>query len=87
MSIPRAVVRDVDKVRAIRAVLGFRSVDQLAVAQVAREAAADADPQSVAHLVLALTEMAALFMGEEPRADERLQEILLEHAKINAGQD
>jgi hypothetical protein len=84
MSIPRAAVRDIDKVRAIRAVLGFRSADPLAVEHVAREAAADADPESVAQLVLALTEMAALFMGQHPRADEGLREILLEYAKIDA---
>jgi hypothetical protein len=87
MSIPRACVRDIDRARAIRAILGFRGSDPLAVEHVAREAAAYSDPESVAHLVLALTESAASFLEGTPDADERLRRILLDFAHLEANQD
>lgn len=87
MSIPRAGVRDIDRARAIRAILGFRSSDPLAVEHVAREAAADSDPESVAHLVLALTETAASILEGTPDADKQLRRILLNYAQQEADQD
>ncbi len=84
MNLPAANVRTLDRARALRAVLGFRSNDALAVEHVARDASSDTEPEAVAMLVLALTELAANFLGPDPTADERLREILLEHARRDA---
>jgi len=84
MPAPNAYVRHIDRARALRAVLAFRGNDALAVAQVAREAAGDSNPESVAHLVLALTELAASFLNDEPEADDILRQGLLTHAQLEA---
>jgi hypothetical protein len=83
MIIPAVTVRPIDRARAIRAVLAVRQTDQIGLTHVAKEAAADANPESVAHLVLALTEMAASFLRTVPDGDAKLQQILLAHAQEN----
>lgn len=86
MSIPRANVRPIDQARALRAILAFRSSDELAVEHVAREAAADSNPESVAKLVMALTEAAARFSEGTPDADEQIRRQLLLFAQFEAQQ-
>ncbi|MHA7298218.1 hypothetical protein [Pseudarthrobacter sp. MDT3-1] len=81
MIIPAVNVRPIDRARAIRATLAVRQTDQVALTHVVKEAAADADRESVAQLVLALTELAASFLGSIPDGDAKLQQILLEHAQ------
>lgn len=87
MIIPAVTVRPIDRARAIRAILCVRQLDQLGLNHVAKEAAADANPESVAHLVLALTEMAASFLRAIPDGDAKLQRILLDHAKYTTEQE
>lgn len=81
MITPAVTVRPIDRARAIRATLAVRQLDQVGLTHVAKEAASDADRESVAQLVLALTELAASFLGSIPDGDAKLQQILLEHAK------
>ncbi|MBX7445456.1 MULTISPECIES: hypothetical protein [unclassified Arthrobacter] len=83
MITPAVKVRPIDRVRAIRAILTVRQTDQVGLNEVAREAAADTNPESVAQLVLALAEMAASFLRAIPDGDTRLQQILLNYAKDN----
>lgn len=80
MIIPAVTVRPIDRARAIRAVLCVRQADQIGLTEVAREAASDSNPESVAHLVLALAEMAASFLRTVQDGDAKLQQILLAHA-------
>jgi ribosomal 50S subunit-associated protein YjgA (DUF615 family) len=87
MSIPKANVRPIDQARAMRAILAFRNADQLAVEHVAREAAGDSDPESVANLVMALTEAAARFIDGTPDADEQIRRQLLLFAQHEAEQE
>lgn len=87
MIIPAVTVRPIDRTRAIRAVLCVRQTDQIGLTEVAREAAADSNPESVAHLVLALTEMAASFLRTVPDGDAKLQQILLAHAQHTTEQE
>ncbi|MEW1982600.1 hypothetical protein [Pseudarthrobacter oxydans] len=77
--IPAVTVRPIDRARALRAILAVRQLDQIALTEVAREAAGDSNPESVAHLVLALAEMAASFLRAIPDGDDKLRQILLEH--------
>ncbi|WPU08078.1 hypothetical protein [Pseudarthrobacter oxydans] len=86
MSIPKANVRPVDQARALRAILAFRNSDEMGVEFVAREAAGDSDPESVAHLVMALTEAAARFIDPTPDADEQIRRQLLIFAQLEAEQ-
>lgn len=81
MITPAVTVRPIDRARAIRATLAVRQLDQVGLTHVAREAASDGDPESVAQLVLALSEMAASFLGSVPDGDNRLQQMLLDYAK------
>lgn len=78
---PAVNVRPIDRARAIRAILAVRQADQIGLTHVAKEAAGDANPESVAQLVLALTEAAASFLNSIPDGDAELQKILLAHAK------
>lgn len=81
MITPAVTVRPIDRARAIRATLAVRQLDQAGLSHVAKEAAADAHPESVAYLVLALTELAASFLGSIPDGDAKLQQMLLDYAK------
>lgn len=81
MITPAVNVRPIDRARAIRAILAVRQTDQVGLNELAREAAADSNPESVAQLVLALTEMAASFLRAVPDGDNRLKRILLDYAK------
>jgi hypothetical protein len=85
--IPAAVVRPVDRARAIRAILGFMKSDQPAVEHAVREAATDTYPEAVAHLVLALTEAAAFFLSSTPDAEAQLRRVLLHHAQEESGHE
>lgn len=87
MSIPKANVRPIDQARALRAILAFRNSDQMAVEFVAREAAGDSDPESVANLVMALTQAAAMFIDPTPNADEQIRQQLLIFAQLDAEQE
>jgi hypothetical protein len=87
MTMLRAEVRPVDRARAIRAILGFRNSDLLAVEYVVREAAEDTYPEAAAKLILALTEAAARFIDPTPDADEKLRMLLLNEAQYQADQD
>lgn len=80
MIIPAVNVRPIDRARAVRATLAVRQLDQVGLTHVAKEAASDKDPESVAHLVLALTELAASFLGSIPDGDAKLQQMLLDYA-------
>ncbi|WAJ32207.1 hypothetical protein OUO20_13670 [Arthrobacter sp. FX8] len=86
MTIPKANVRPIDQARALRAILSFRNSDQMGVEVVAREAAGDSDPESVAHLVMALTEAAARFIDPTPDADDQIRRQLLLFAQLEAEQ-
>ncbi|MEW1986385.1 hypothetical protein [Pseudarthrobacter oxydans] len=79
MIIPAVNVRPIDRARALRAILAVRQLDQVGITEVAKEASGDSNPESVAHLVLALTEMAASFLRAIPGGDDKLRQILLEH--------
>lgn len=87
MIIPAVNVRPIDRARAIRAILAVRQTDQVGLNELAKEAAADSNPESVAQLVLALTEMAASFLRAVPDGDTKLQRILLDHYGYTAEQD
>lgn len=87
MITPAVNVRPIDRARAIRAILCVRQTDQIGLNELAKEAAADADPESVAQLVLALTEMAASFLRVVPDGDNRLRRILLQHYNFTAEQE
>jgi hypothetical protein len=86
MTIPAAVVRPIDRARAIRAILGFMKSDQPAVEHAVREAATDPYPESVAHLVLALTEAAAFFLSSIEDGDAQLQQFLLNSSEAVEGE-
>lgn len=80
-------VRPTDRARAIRAILCVRQTDQIGLNEVAKEAASDSYPESVAQLVLALTEMAASFLNAVPDGDNRLRQLLLDHYNFTAEQE
>ena len=87
MIIPAVSVRPIDRTRALRAILAVRQLDQVGLTEVAKEAAGDSHPESVAHLVLALTEMAASFLRAIPDGDDKLRQILLDHYNFTAEQE
>lgn len=87
MITPAVNVRPIDRARALRAILAVRQLDQVGLTEVAKEAAGDRDPESVAHLVLALTEMAASFLRAIPDGDDKLRQILLDHYGHTAEQE
>jgi hypothetical protein len=85
--IPAVNVRPIDRARAIRAILAVRQIDQVGLNELAKEAAGDSNPESVAQLVLALTEMAASFLSAIPDGDNELRRILLKHYDFNCQED
>ncbi|MGV0110533.1 hypothetical protein [Arthrobacter sp. CP30] len=79
-----ANVRTLDRHRAIRAALGFIRRDSLAIDDVLNETADDETPGATAALVLALTEMVVLQIGDTPEVDAFLTKVLVDHARESA---
>lgn len=77
---PIANVRPADRQRAFRITLGFIRRDTLAIDDVLTETADDETPGATAALVLALTELLVLQIGDEPGIDEGLNQLLIEYA-------
>lgn len=84
MNIPTANIRKVDRVRAVRAVLGFIRADSLALEDVLAETASDENGGGAAALILALVEAAATFASAAPDAEAQLQQILMDYASEEA---
>lgn len=76
-----ANVSSKDRVRGLRATLGFIQGDSLALDAVLRETAEDEAPGATGALILALTEQAATYASAAPDAAGQLQSMILEYAQ------